>query len=130
MRRGEGRQRVRLRWFGRHLLNGRNRRISPIAVRSGEGLLSDPIAGAQRGRRELLFMPQSRRVPKGELEGDLVVGGQFGDRRRSGRQSRFISRFLGGGTSCLGMTCKSVRRLAQAQNNERSDFRADWLSAY
>jgi hypothetical protein len=38
----------------------RNRRISRVAVRSGEGLLSDPIAGAQRGRRELLFMPHLR----------------------------------------------------------------------
>src|SRR6516164_5381725 len=39
------------------LANGRLRRTSPIAVRPGEGLLSDHIAGAQRGRRELLFMP-------------------------------------------------------------------------
>ena len=36
-------------------------RTSHIAVRSGEGLLSDHIAGAQRGRRELLFMPHSCR---------------------------------------------------------------------
>jgi len=37
----------------------RNRRISPIAVRPGEGLLSDHIAGAQPWRRELVFLPHS-----------------------------------------------------------------------
>jgi hypothetical protein len=41
----------------------RNRRISPIAVRPGEGLLSDHIAGAQRERRERLFLP-----PKGTFK--------------------------------------------------------------
>jgi hypothetical protein len=45
--------------------NDRLRRISLIAVRSGEGLLSDPIVGAQRGRRELLFMPHSGRLREG-----------------------------------------------------------------
>jgi transposase len=41
----------------------------------------------------LLFLDA---VPKRELEGDLVVGGQFGDRRRSGREFGCLSRFLGG----------------------------------
>ena len=41
--------------------NGRNRRISPVAVRPGEGLLSDHIAGAQPWRRELVFLPRSCR---------------------------------------------------------------------
>ena len=35
------------------------RRISPIAVRPGEGLLSDHIAGAQPWRRELVFCPNA-----------------------------------------------------------------------
>ena len=37
--------------------NGRFRRISPIAVRSGEGRFIEPTADAQRGGRELVFMP-------------------------------------------------------------------------
>ena len=43
--------------FDPECADGRFRRISPIVVRPGEGLLSDHIAGAHRGRRELLFMP-------------------------------------------------------------------------
>jgi len=43
--------------------NGRFRRISPIAVRPGEGLLSDHIAGAQPLRRELVFLPLFRHWP-------------------------------------------------------------------
>jgi hypothetical protein len=69
MRRGECRQRVRLRWFGRHLLNGRNRRISPIAVRSGEGPLTEPTAAAHVREREPLFMPPFRPLPQCELFG-------------------------------------------------------------
>ena len=37
----------------------RLRRISLIAVRPGEGLLSDHIAGAQPWRRGLVFLPHS-----------------------------------------------------------------------
>src|SRR5882757_5260808 len=37
------------------------RRILVVAVRSGEGLLTDPTAGAQPGRREPPLLPQSRR---------------------------------------------------------------------
>jgi hypothetical protein len=33
------------------------RRVSPVAVRSGEGLLSDYTAGIQPAQRELVFMP-------------------------------------------------------------------------
>jgi hypothetical protein len=43
--------------------NGRLRRISPIAVRPGEGLLSDHIAGAQPWRRELVFFPHLGHSP-------------------------------------------------------------------
>jgi hypothetical protein len=38
--------------FDHRLSNGRYRRISPLAVRPGEGLLSDHIAGAQPWQRE------------------------------------------------------------------------------
>ena len=38
--------------------NGRNRRVSLIAIRPGEGRLTEPRAGAQPERRELVFMPK------------------------------------------------------------------------
>ena len=34
-----------------------NRRVSPLAARSGERLLSEPTAGTRPRRREPLFMP-------------------------------------------------------------------------
>jgi hypothetical protein len=37
----------------------RSRRLSPPAVRPGEGRLSEPTAGAQPSRREPLFVPRS-----------------------------------------------------------------------
>jgi hypothetical protein len=37
--------------------NGWNRRVSPVAVRPGEGRLTESTAGIPRGRRELVFMP-------------------------------------------------------------------------
>jgi len=40
--------------------NGRNRRVSPVSARPGEGPLTEPIAGVQPAGRELVFMPQSR----------------------------------------------------------------------
>jgi hypothetical protein len=42
-------------------LDGRNRRISPVAAHSGDRLLSEPTAGTQPCRREPLFMPRCRR---------------------------------------------------------------------
>src|SRR6516165_6762413 len=54
--------------------NDRLRRTSPIVVRPGEGLLSDHIAGAQRGRRELLFMPRSRHSRSAQEWPSEVVG--------------------------------------------------------
>jgi hypothetical protein len=39
--------------------NDCSRRISPIAVRLGEGPMSDHAADAQPARRELVFMPQT-----------------------------------------------------------------------
>jgi hypothetical protein len=35
-------------------------RVSPLAVRPGEGPLTVPKAGTHLGRRELVFMPPSR----------------------------------------------------------------------
>jgi hypothetical protein len=55
----EWRLRTDLTRLTREHLNGRNRRISSIAVRPGEGLLSDHIAGAQPWRRELVFLVES-----------------------------------------------------------------------
>ena len=37
--------------------NGRNRRFSPVAVSRGEGLLAEPIAGAQQQSHESALMP-------------------------------------------------------------------------
>jgi hypothetical protein len=42
------------------LTNGRNRRVLPIARRSGEGRLTQPKAGAQPWPRERVLMPLSR----------------------------------------------------------------------
>jgi len=36
---------------------GRSRRILLLATHPSEGLLTEPTAGAQVGRRELVFMP-------------------------------------------------------------------------
>jgi hypothetical protein len=36
---------------------GWNRRVLPVAARAGEGLLTEPRAGAQPERRELVFLP-------------------------------------------------------------------------
>ena len=41
-----------------------NRRVSPIAARSGERLLSEPTTGTQPCRREPLFMPHCRHSPE------------------------------------------------------------------
>ena len=44
--------------------NGRNRRVSPVAVRPGEGPLTEPTAGTQPCRWQPLFMPPLRSLPK------------------------------------------------------------------
>ena len=51
----------RLRRFSRCPANGGYRRCLVIAVRSGQGLLTEPTTGAQVGRRELVFMPHTCR---------------------------------------------------------------------
>jgi hypothetical protein len=69
--------------FDRDGFNGRVRRVSPVAARSGDGLLSEPIAGARPGHRELVFMPQmDHSTPDVELPGrwesDFERSGQVG----------------------------------------------------
>jgi hypothetical protein len=51
----------RLLRFRRGHVNDRNRRISPVPVRPGEGPLTEPRAGVRPGHRELVFMPHSGR---------------------------------------------------------------------
>jgi hypothetical protein len=51
-------------WLGRLDRNGRFRRASPVAVRPGEGLLTERTAGVQPVRRERIFMPHSGHSPK------------------------------------------------------------------
>jgi hypothetical protein len=41
----------------------RNRRVSPIAARPGEGRLTQARAGARPGRREPLYVPHSGHRP-------------------------------------------------------------------
>jgi hypothetical protein len=53
----------RTRRLHRGLVNGRNRRISPVAAHSGDCLLSERIAGTQPWRREPLFLPLSGHSP-------------------------------------------------------------------
>jgi hypothetical protein len=45
--------------FDRGPANDCHRRLSPVAVAFGRGLLSDPIAAAEPGRRQPLNLPKS-----------------------------------------------------------------------
>ena len=47
--------------------NGRFRRVSPIAARPGEGLLTEPTPAVRSWSRERVLMPQSRHSPVGRL---------------------------------------------------------------
>jgi len=51
--------------------SGRNRRVSPVGARFGEGLLSEHTAGIQLARRELVFMPRSRHPAPFEESAEL-----------------------------------------------------------
>ena len=58
--------------------------IKPCSGERGEGALRIlPEVGFELGRAALLDA-----VPKRELEGDLIVSGEFGDGRRGGRRIR------------------------------------------
>ena len=50
----------RLESAGRHQANSRNRRISSVAARPGEGRVTERTAGVQPAPRERVFMPHSR----------------------------------------------------------------------
>src|SRR5258707_2431717 len=52
----------------------RNRRVSPVAPRPGEGPLTEPTAGAQPWPRERVLMPQNRRSRR--ASGSAESGGQ------------------------------------------------------
>ena len=54
----EWRLRVDLTRLTREHLNGRNRRMSPVAAHPGEGRFTQPTAAARLRRREPPFMPQ------------------------------------------------------------------------
>src|SRR5262249_51997863 len=43
--------------------SGRNRRTSHVVGRPGQGLLTEPTPVARHRARELVFMPQRRRLP-------------------------------------------------------------------
>jgi hypothetical protein len=57
--------------FSSGRVNGRNRRVSPIASGRSDGPLSDHRAGGQPAKRELVFMPHSGPSPDpgGEVSG-------------------------------------------------------------
>ena len=48
--------------------NGRFRRVSPVAVRPGEGLLTEPTPAVRPWSRERVFMPLSRRLFGGVVD--------------------------------------------------------------
>src|SRR5215813_13226773 len=50
------------------------RRISPIGARPDDGLLSEPTAGTQPWRREPLFMPRYRALPRTGSVGQQEYG--------------------------------------------------------
>ena len=69
--------------------NGRNRRISPVAVHSSDRLLSEPTAGTQPWWREPLLMPHTCR-----LQQHPSVPAQLGaDASGCGRKNRTFASF-------------------------------------
>jgi hypothetical protein len=89
---------------GRGKTWGRKRSgIKPCSGKRGKGALRILLEiGFQLGRTAFLDT-----VPKRQLEGDLVVGGQFGDRRRSGRRFGYF-RDRGLLTSCSPKSSKTM----------------------
>src|SRR6516165_7539329 len=61
--------------LGRLDRNDRCRRVSPVAVRSGEGPLTERTAGAQPARRERVFMPHCRPSSRSEDRSGRLVSG-------------------------------------------------------
>ena len=60
----EGMVRVEPQRFDRGLVNDRNRRVSPLTLRSAEGLLTEPIAGARPRPQERVLMPLFLTLPE------------------------------------------------------------------
>ena len=56
------------------------RRVSPVAVRRGERLLSEPTADTQPCRRQPLFMPHSGRSALGQCSVKMNLLGQAAQR--------------------------------------------------
>jgi hypothetical protein len=73
---------VRISWFDYGPLNGRNRRVSPVAPRPREGPLPEPAAGAQPWPRERFLMPHTCRSQC------LSRAAQLGGKPTSGCQTR------------------------------------------
>ena len=84
--------------------------IKPCSGERGKGTLRILLeVGFELGRAAVLDA-----VPKRELEGDLVVGGQFGDRRRSGRRIR-VPQPSPRGSGPLARTASSPMRSRNAR---------------
>jgi len=58
----------------------RRRRVSPVASRPGEGLLTERTAGVQPVRRERVFMPHSGRSALGQCSVKMNLLGQAAQR--------------------------------------------------
>jgi hypothetical protein len=82
--------------------------IKPCSGKRGKGALRKPLeVGFQFSRTTVLDT-----VPKRELQGDLVIGGQFADRRRSGwRFGHLGDRSLWRGDSVTDAETKRADRM-------------------
>jgi hypothetical protein len=78
--------------------NGWFRRVSPIAVRPGEGLLTERTAGVRPMRRERVFMPHTcrSRDPPGSAELGRVGVWRGGCRPNTSVAAPFVWRCLTG----------------------------------
>jgi hypothetical protein len=115
--------------------NGWFRRVSPVAVRPGEGPLTEPTVATQPWRRKSLFMPQSR--PTGLAFETGGVGGErtFGSRccgpdtGDTGRLSASPPLALPRYVSATPQTCPGAERAAVDQPSRTGqDLAAGTLS--
>src|ERR1700730_1498270 len=95
--------------------------IEPCSGERGKGTFRILLeVGFHLGRAAVLDA-----VPKRELKGDLVVGGQLGDLRRSGRQFGYLSCLLGGRDLFLRRSLTNV----EAKRPDRVRYVLDQLLA-